>query len=284
MRRLASTLAAALLLAPGAPAPAGAQTPFAPPSISFRMDKDGNISHERIRNTTLRTLLHGTDHAMLLVVEEDLWMEADEDGDDGQVRNTLRLQALGWDGSAFTRPLWTREERADGWEMSSGGRLRLTTIACCGRETTHTLYDRETGREVAWHTGEPLAAIDQRAESLLVLYESPRSLRAPAGAGGGDAQGVLRIVRGTEVTDTVLVTGRDPGAKEAWAELRAAFCHADGRPTLRQLSGVENDDITFNACFETEGRRWIVIPVRGGRFVLEGARLPAGFTVRRGGW
>ena len=210
-------------------------------------------------------------------------MEAEEDGDDGQVRNTLRVQALGWDGNAFTRPLWTREEGADGWEVHADY-LRLTTIACCGRETTHTLYDLETGREVAWHTGEPLMAIDQRARSLLVLYESPRSLRAPAGADGGDVQGVLRIVRGTEVTDTVLVTGRDPGSKDEWVELRAAFCHADGRPTLRQLSGVENGDITFTACFETEGRRWIVRPVRGGRFVPEGARLPAGFAVRRGGW
>ena len=283
MRRLASAFTAALLLAPCASAAAPAQTPFATPSVSFRMDEDGNISHERIRNTTLHTVSHGTYHTMLLVVEEDQWMEAEADGDDGEVRNSLRVRALGWDGSAFTRPVWTQEEPADGWDLLAGY-LRLTTIACCGSETTHTLYDLETGRKVASHTGEPLAAIDQRTESLLVLYESPRSLQAPAGTDGGNVQGVLRIVRGTEVTDTVLVTGPDPGTKDPWVELRAAFCSADGRPTLRQLSGEENGDITFNACFETEGRRWIVLPVRGGRFVLESARLPAGFAVRRGGW
>ena len=95
-----------LLLAASIPAAARGQTPLSPPSVSFRMDKYGNISHERIRNTTLRTVSHATGHTMLLVVDEDLWMEAEEDGDDGQVRNTLRVRALGWDGSAFTRPLW----------------------------------------------------------------------------------------------------------------------------------------------------------------------------------
>jgi hypothetical protein len=286
MRRLASSLTAALLLAPCASA--RTQTPFAPPSVEFRMDAHGNISYERIRNTTLHTVSYQDDSSMLLVVEAEAWMKALPDGDEGQMRNTVRVQALGWDGDAFTRPLWTREERAETWEMLPDY-VQLTTIACCGREITHTLYDLETGREVASHTGKPLSAIDQRTESLLVLYESPRSLRAPAGADRGNVQGVLRIVRGTEVTDTVLVTGRDAGSKEAWAELhavelRAAFCEADGRPTLRQLSGVADGDITFTACFETEDRAWIFLPVRGGRFVLERARLPAGFAVRRGGW
>jgi hypothetical protein len=282
MRRLASTLAAAFLLVARGSTAAPAQA-YAPPSIEFRMDADRNISHERIRNTMLRTQFYNGDDAMLLVVEQDQWMDADEDGDDGQVRNSVRIQALGWDGAAFTRPLWTREERAHGWETVPAGYLRLTTLDCCPAERTHTLYDLDTGRLVAWYTGEPLVVMDLRARLLLVLYESPRSTHAPKGSGEGAVQGMLRIVRGTEVTDQVLVTGRDPDAEDGYAALIPAFCDAQGRPTLRQLSGG-NDDISFNACFETEGRGWIVIPVRGGRFVLENARLPAGIGIRRGGW
>ena len=248
------------------------------------MDADGNISHERIRNTTLRTVSHPTDHTMLLVVEVDLWMKAYDGGDEGQVRNCVRVRALGWDGTAFTRPRWAREQGAEDWEVLPSGHLRLTTMACCGRVTTHILYDLETGREVTSYTGEPLSALDLDVGSVLVLWESPQSLRAPAGTDGKDVQGVLRIVRGTEVTDTVLVTGHDPAAKETWVELRAAFCDAEGRPTLQQASGAENDELVFNACFETQGRRWLVLPVRGGRFVPEDARLPPGFAVRRGGW
>jgi hypothetical protein len=277
MRALAFAHIAALCSALCVPVAARAQA-FSPPSVEFRRDADGSIAHERIRNTTLRTVPRGDDDAMLLVVEQDEWME------NAEIHNSVRVRAQGWDGSAFTRPLWAREERADAWELVPVGYLRLTSIVCCGAVTTHTLYHLETGREVAWHTSEPLTVVDLRARTLLVLYESSWSVRAPKGAQRNEVQGMLRIVRGTEVTDQVLVTGRDRNAIEEWPELRAAFCDEQGRPRLRQVSGEKDGDITFDACFELKGGGWIVLPVRGGRCVLESARFPAGITARRGGW
>jgi hypothetical protein len=275
MRTLALYPAAAFLLALSA---SGYAQTFSPPSVEFHRDKDGTITYERIRNTTLRTLPYGDDDAMLLVVEQDQRMKGDE------VRDSVQVRALGWDGRAFTRPLWARSEAADAWEIRPADYLRLTTIACCGTTTTHTLYDLDTGKEVAWHTAEPLMALDLRGRPLLVLYESPYSVRAPATARRNDVQGMLRIVRDTELTDQVLVTGRYARADEEGPELHAAFCDAEGHPTLQQESSAENDDVTFNACFQLQGGDWIFLPVRGGQFVLESARLPTGIAVRRGGW
>jgi|GEM_PF-4916621 len=275
MPRTSAVIALLLLTAC---ATVGGRTPVqsSPSSAEFTPGPDGGVGRERVRNSTLErvTLEDGT--PVLLAIDHTRWIDpADEDGG-GRVTVT----ALAWDGAAFTRLLWALEEPAEDWRASDY--LRLTEYGCCDLDATHTFRDLRTGSEVAWFTEEPLSAYDAAGKPVLIAYESPQSTRVPEGFDGAGVQGMLRIVRGAAVTDSVVVTGS--GEDEAGYMIgRGVFCGADGAVRMRPPDAV-SDDQPFHVCYQFESGAWAVLPVRGGRFVLEDARFPAGVSARRGGW
>ncbi|HYW10433.1 MAG TPA: hypothetical protein VE871_00715 [Longimicrobium sp.] len=141
------------------------------------------------------------------------------------------------------------------------------------------MYDLHTGRPVAWYTHEPLDVMDERVEMTLVAFESPRSTRAPRTL-GGDALGMLRIVRGTKMSDQLVLTGTDANPVHP----RVVLCDAQGRVNLMFPPFARGPHAAFHACLQFQDGAWAVLPVREGRFVVEDARLPPGVTARRGSW
>lgn len=279
MPRTPLTLAAALLAAACASAAPLRAQPWPAPAAEFRAGPDGGIAAERIRATTLERVVLPGDTNLLLAIDHERWSDADAEDQGG----TLRVRALGWDGAAFAREAWTVEARAEGWSLEPFGYLRLTQYGCCDLDVTHTLYDLATGREVAWYTdGPPLTAWDVDGRALLVAFESPRSTRVPEGVDASAVQGMLRLVRGTEVADAVVITGSGEG-ETGYVTPTGLFCDGEGRVRTRapDLVGPES---AFAVCYQFEGGAWAVIPVRGGRFDLQGATLPRGIALVRGGW
>lgn len=275
--RLLRVLAGALLLS--ACASGGGTRVANPPSADFEPARHGGVGRERIRNTTLeRVTVDDGRTPMLLVIDHEWWVDPENEDFGGRAK----VAALGWDGRAFTRPLWRVDERADTWRTEWMDYLRLTEHGCCDIDNTHTLYDLRTGRRVAWFTEEPLAAFDRQGRQVMVAYESPRSARVPEGFDGAGVQGMLRIVRGAEVMDSIVLTGDGEG-EAGYIHPRGLFCDAEGRVQMRQPDGM-GEQSAIHVCYQFESGAWAVLPVRDGRFVLEGARFPAGVSARRGGW
>lgn len=278
MTRPSARLAAAALLAACASAPLRAQ-PWPAPSAQFTAGPGGGIVRERILGTTLQRVILPGDTNVLLSVEQETWSDAEREDQGG----TVRARALGWDGAAFTRPLWTVEAPADRWSLEPWGYLRLTAYGCCDLDVTHTLHDLATGREVAWYTdGPPLSAWDSEGRPLLVAFESPRSTRVPEGLRTDEVQGKLRLVRGAEVVDSVVIAGGGEG-EAGYVSPAGFFCDGEGRIRARAPDGVDEGS-DFAVCYQFESDAWAVIPVRGGRFDVRGATLPRGIALVRGGW
>ena len=265
-----AVLAAAPSAARAQPAPAS--------SVTFAPAADGSIASERVRNVTYRRITTDGENAhALLVVDHEWWVDAEAE----ESASRMQVRALGWDGAAFARLLWTVEAAADRAEVEWGF-LRLTSDGCCDLDQTHTLYDLAGGREVAWFTAEPVYTYNQEGGALLVTYESPQSIRLPEGASTRDAQGVVRVVLGGRITDEVLLRGGTEG-EAGYIHGTGTFCDADGRVRMRAPDPV-GPGRTVHVCYQFESGAWAVLPVRGGRVLLEDARLPAGVTARRGGW
>jgi hypothetical protein len=281
MRRHRSRLAAALLITASTTAAAAAHAqPWPAPTAEFRAAPTGGISGERIRYTTLRRVDLPGDTPVLLSIDHEQWFDEEREEQGG----TLRVRATGWDGAAFTRPLWTMESQADGWSMEPFGYLRVTQYGCCDLDVTHTLYDLSAGREVAWYTdGPPLTAWGSDGKPILVAFESPRSTRVPEGLDASRVQGMLRLIHGSRVVDAVVVRGSGEG-DAGYLSPVGLFCDAQGRIQARAVDGIDEDDVAFAVCYQFEGGAWVVIPVRGGRFDVGGATLPGGITLTRGGW
>ncbi|HEX6037875.1 hypothetical protein, partial [Longimicrobium sp.] len=267
-----------LLVTASASVPLAAQ-PWPAPSAEFRASSSGGISAERVRSTTLARVTLAGDVNGLLAIDQEQWSDA-EDEDQG---GTIRVRALGWDGAAFTRPMWTVESAADRWSLEPFGYLRLTRYGCCDMDVTHTLYDLATGQEVAWYTdGPPLTLYGQAGGPVLVAFESPRSTRVPEGLDASEVQGRLRLIRGTAVADEVVIAGSGE-TETGYVSPDGLFCDARGRIQARAPDGV-SDETGFAVCYQFEGGAWAVIPVRGGRFDVHAATLPQGIALVRGGW
>lgn len=276
MRHILSIVPAALLLT--ACATAGTRV-MHPASADFQPSSDGGVGRERIHNTTLeRITLDEGRTPLLLVIRHEWWVNPEEEEHGGRVK----ASALGWDGRAFTRPVWTMEGPADEWQTDWIDYLRLTQYGCCDIDNTHTIHDMRTGRAVAWFTEEPLTAYGVDGSPVLVAYESPKSTRVPDGFDGEGVQGMLRIVRGAAVTDSIVVTGGGEG-ETGYMHPRGAWCGEDGTVRMRQPDGMGPESV-FRVCYQFENDAWAVLPVRDGRFLLEDARFPAGISARRGGW
>jgi hypothetical protein len=271
-------LAAALLIAASSATTLRAQ-PWPAPSAEFRAGAGGALAGERIRSTTLARVTLAGDVNGLLAVDQEQWFDADQEDQGG----IIRVRALGWDGAAFTREMWTVELQADRWSLEPYGYLRLTQYGCCDMDVTHTLYDLATGREVAWYTdGPPLTLYGQAGGPILVAFESPRSTRVPEGLDASEIQGRLRLVRGTAVVDEVVIAGSGE-TETGYVSPQGLFCDAEGRIQARTPDGA-SDQTGFTVCYQFEGGTWLVLPVRGGRFDLHAATLPQGIALVRGGW
>jgi hypothetical protein len=278
MRRFPASLAA-VLLAAAALHPAAAQMTRTT-SAEYRPNGGGGIGYEHLHNASIvRAEVYGPERQLLLLVDAvELWPEVEDETVPGA---TIQVQALEWDSTAFTRPLWTVDAPAHAWDLEPAGFLRLSSIWNGGYrgQETHTLYDLHTGREVAWYTHEPLEVMDERMRMTLVAFESPRSTRASPAPGDG-VQGMLRIVRGARMTAQLVLTGTDTDRVHP----RVVLCDAEGRVNLMVPAFAAGPRSAFHACLQFQGGAWAVLPVREGRFVLEDARLPPGVTARRGSW
>lgn len=278
MPRLRTPLAAVLLATACVTSVAAAQ-PWPAPFATFRPNGQGGIASERMRVTTLERLVLPGDTNVLLVISQNTWADAEEEDQGG----TIRADAMGWDGRAFTRSMWTVEIAADRWSLEPFGYLRLTQYGCCDLDVTHTLYDLRTGREVAWYTdGPPLTLWGGDGGPVLVAFESPRSTRVPEGLDASEVQGKLRLVRGTAVADEIVIAGSGE-TETGYVSPMGLFCDAEGRIQARAPDGAD-DDRGFFVCYQFEGGAWAVIPVRGGRFDVQAATLPQGIALVRGGW
>lgn len=278
MPRHSIHIAAALVLTAAASATLGAQ-PWPAPTAEFRPGASGGVSAFYIRNTALEHVVLPGSRDVLLSVEQKTWSDADEEEHGG----TIRVHARGWDGTAFTREMWTVESAADRWSLEPFGYLRLSQYGCCDLDVTHTLYDLATGREVAWYTdGPPLSTWDREGRPVLIAYESPRSTRVPAEVDPLAVQGRLRLIRGAEVADEVVIAGSGE-TETGYVSPTGLFCDGEGRIQQRAPDGMD-DDSPLHVCFQFESDAWARIPIRGGRFDLEGATLPQGIALVRGGW
>jgi hypothetical protein len=246
-------------------------------SAVFTASETGAVRTERVMNRTFeRVTLDGGPTELLLAVEHELWADADST----ERRGTVRVRVLEWDGAAFSRAKWSVEAAADQVGTEHPGYLRLMRYGCCELDNTHTLYDLRDGREALRFTEAPLSTYDTAGALVLVAYESPASWRAVQQS-DPEAQGMLRLFMGGRVADEVLLTGGGEG-EAGYIIPRGVFCGEQGAVDLNGPDGVGRR--AFHACYQFQGGAWAVLPVSGGRFVLDQARLPPGVVARRGGW
>lgn len=274
------TAAVALLAAAStlSAVPLAAQPSTVQSEVRSRPTGDGRIQTERIVNRTFHRL-HFSEppnpqELLLVLTTEDEQLPEDEG-----FAYKVNVRAWRWTGAAFGQPAWSWEGAASAARIERWRYVRVTRPGCCAFGDTHTLVDGRDGKVLLHYTDDALFVADTLVDAeTIVAFDNGYSYTAPDSLMGlPDFLGVLRLAHTGGAREALVVNGGETDLLRP----QLVRCDAQGTPMLGQDIGSPGG---FHVCAQTFGGRWLTIPVRGGRFVLDEAKLPPGLTLTPIAW
>jgi hypothetical protein len=283
MRKIVAVLALAAL-------PAAAQ--------EFRLKEEASVVERPFPDGGwMRTVVHprfdfvsvwhrGQERPTSILIAQRLesTMRSDSEG----AQSTLQVTAWSKGKKPYDKKLWSIATEADlGEVVEADEYFRATRYGCCAAESTHTLYNVETGKPVATYTDEGVGFVEvpnTPVRRLITYHSAAASIADPAAA---DALGVLalssrdggvlhRIVIRSSSDQlegfTPQLTLKVDGEKEE--SQRIDLWAAEKNPVPAAIRG-------FQVRLIFEDGQAVRIPITGDDFDLEKATVPPGFRLAR---
>jgi len=264
---------------------------------SFVEKAGRNSASFRIVNTTYAVTeasISDPDKAEQVLIEQRSVWRQDWDTDSTIPDMAVTARVISKDG--FRKALWAFHERADHGEVWRDYYYRTTLLGREGDDNIDTYHNISTGQAEFLATGEPIL-VDLGgggpAESGIIYYLSGQGC-ALASRYPDTAFGLLVMQQGAQVIDRVMFVG-DGHAIEGWNpkigavdKMTSQRESPDGQQelTLSKRQGMTDAQAWsgFDVRLSYEdaaGRPLIEIPVKDGRFAIDGVTLPQGVSLRR---